>query len=56
MHARALHCHEELEHIPTRQAELAGAQAVRLQYDFEEVVDADIFGMILLLVRMTTSS
>ena len=56
MHARALHCHEELEHIPTRQVELAEAQVVRLQYGREEVVKADMFVVILLLVRMTTSS
>ena len=55
MHARALHCHVELAHIPIRQAELVGAQVVRLQYDFEEV-EVGVFGSVPPLVRMTTPS
>ena len=56
MHARALHCHEELEHIPMRLAELAGARAVRLQYVVEVLLVVAVFVSLLLLVRMTTSS
>ena len=56
MHARAFHCHEELEHILMCLAELGEARAVRLQYDYVEVVVADVAGSVLLLVRMTTAS